>query len=55
VPEHKTVMVLRAPNFETARRLMVESGIVQTSTVHIYITESIKEFSEEIKKSTSIF
>lgn len=55
VPEHKTFMVLRAPNFETTRRLMVESGIVQTNTVHIYITESFEEFSKEIKKTIPIF
>lgn len=55
VPEHKTFMVLRAPNFETGRRLMVESGIVQTNTVKIYITESFEESRGEIKRTTPIF
>jgi len=55
VPEHKIFMVLRAPNFETVRRLMVESGIVQMNTVKIYTTESFEEFAEEVKKSTPIF
>jgi hypothetical protein len=55
VPEHKTFMVLRAPNFETARSLFVDSGIVQTNTVRIYITESFEEFAEEIKNTTPIF
>ena len=55
VPEDKTFMVLKAPNFETTRRLMVESGIAQTNTVHFYITESFEEFSGEIKKTTPIF
>ena len=55
VPEHQIFMVLKAPNFETVRRLMVESGIVQLNTVKIYTTESFEEFAEEIKKSTPIF
>lgn len=55
VPEHKVFMVLKATDFETARRLFVESGLVQTNTIKIYITESFAEFGEEIKKTNTIF
>jgi hypothetical protein len=55
VPGHKTYMVLRAPDYQTARRLFVESGIVQTNNVQIHVTESFDEFAEELKGSTPIF
>ncbi|MBV9691531.1 MAG: hypothetical protein JO202_17670 [Ktedonobacteraceae bacterium] len=55
VPEHKCFIVLKAPTFETARSLFVDSGIVQTNTVKIYVTESFEEFAEEIKGTTPIF
>jgi hypothetical protein len=55
VPGHKTYMVLRSPDFAAARRLVVESAIVQTNTVQIHITETFAEFAEEIKGSKPIF
>jgi hypothetical protein len=55
VPGHKTYMVLRAPDYPTARRLFVESGIVQTNNVQIHVTESFDEFAEEMKGSKPIF
>jgi hypothetical protein len=55
VPEHKTFMVLKAPDFKTVRSLFVESGIVQTNNVRIRILESFEEFAEEIKSSTPMF
>jgi hypothetical protein len=55
VPEHKCFMVLKAPNFETVRSLFVDSGIVQTNTVKIYVTESFEEYGEELKHTTPIF
>jgi hypothetical protein len=55
VPLHKTYMVLRGPDYGAARSLFVESGIVQTNSVQIYVTESFAEFGEEIKGSTPIF
>jgi hypothetical protein len=55
VPGHKTYLVMRAPDFVTARRLFVESGIVQTNSVQIHVTESFAEFGEEIKNSQPIF
>jgi uncharacterized protein with GYD domain len=55
VPEHQTFMVLRAPNFESVRRLMVESGFVQTNTVRIRQTETVEEYRNEIKSTTPIF
>jgi hypothetical protein len=55
VPGHRTYMVLRGPDYPTARRLFVESGIVQTNNVQIHVTESFDEFGEEIKGSKPIF
>jgi hypothetical protein len=55
VPDHKTYMVLRGPDYAATRRLFVESGIVQTNSVQIHVTESFDEFAEEIKGSTPIF
>jgi hypothetical protein len=55
VPGHKTYMVLRGPDYAAARRLFVESGIVQTNRVQIHVTESFAEFAEEIKGSEPIF
>jgi hypothetical protein len=48
-------MVLRGPDYPTARRLFVESGIVQTNNVQIHVTESFDEFAEEIQGSKPIF
>lgn len=55
VPEHQCIMAFKAPNFETARSLFVDSGVVQTNTVKIYITESFEEYGEELKRTTPIF
>ena len=55
VPGHKTYMVLKGPDFAAARRLFVESGIVQTNSVEIHVTETLAEFAEEITGSTPIF
>jgi hypothetical protein len=55
VPGHKTYMVLRGPDYAAARRLFVESGIVQTNSVQIHVTEGFAEFAQEIKGSTPIF
>jgi hypothetical protein len=55
VPGHKTYVVLRGPDYVTVRTLSVESGIVQTNSVQIYVTESFAEFGEEIKRSKPIF
>jgi hypothetical protein len=55
VPEHQTIMILRAPSFEAVRTFMVESGFVQTNTITIRQTESLEEFFNEIKGSTPIF
>jgi hypothetical protein len=54
VPGHKTYMVLRGPDSAAARRLFVESGLVQTNSVQIHVTESFAEFAEEIKGSKPI-
>jgi hypothetical protein len=48
-------MVLRGPDFAAARRLFVESGIVQTNSVQIYVTETFAEFAEEMKGSKPIY
>lgn len=55
VPEHKTFRVFRAPSFEVVRRLMAESGFVQTNTVTIRQTESVEEYQKEIETTTPIF
>jgi hypothetical protein len=55
VPEHQTIMVLRAPSFEAVRTLMVESGFVQTNTISVRQTESLEEFFNEIKGTTPLF
>jgi hypothetical protein len=55
VPEHKAFIVLKAASFETVRKLMVESGLVQTNTIKIYRTESFEEFGNEIKNSVPLF
>jgi hypothetical protein len=55
VPGHKTYMVLKGPDFAAARRLFVESGIVQTNSVQIHVTEPFAEFAEEIKGSKPVF
>jgi hypothetical protein len=55
VPGHKTYMVLKGPDFAAARRLFVESGIVQTNSVQIHVTETLAEFAQEITGSKPIF
>lgn len=55
VPEHQTIMILRAPSFEAVRTFTVESGFVQTNTITIRQTESLEEFFNEIKSTTPIF
>ncbi|MGB6442040.1 MAG: hypothetical protein WBF81_01930 [Thermoplasmata archaeon] len=52
VPEHQTIMVFRAPSFEAARTVMVETGFVQTNTITIRQTESFEEFTRENQGST---
>jgi hypothetical protein len=46
---------IRGPDFGAMRRLFVESGIVQTNSVQIHITETFAEFGEEIRGSETIF
>jgi hypothetical protein len=55
VPEHQTIMILRAPSFEACRTFMVETGFVQTNTISIRQTESVEEFFNEIKDSAPPF
>jgi hypothetical protein len=55
VPLHKTYMVLSGPDYAAVRSLFVQSGIVQTNSVQIHVTESFAEFAEEIKGSAPIF
>ena len=55
VPEHQTIMILRAPSFEVVRTFMVESCFVQTNTITVRQTESPEEFFDEAKSTTPIF
>lgn len=55
VPEHQTIMILRAPSFESVRKLMVDTGFVQWNTVTIRQTESVEEFLNETKNTAPIF
>jgi hypothetical protein len=55
VPGHKTYMVLKGPDFAAARSFFVESGIVQTNSVEIHVTETLTEFAEELTGSKPIF
>lgn len=55
VPGHKTYLVMRGPDFAAARRLFVESGIVQTNSVQIYITQSLTDFAKDVKNSQPLF
>jgi hypothetical protein len=55
VPGHNTYPALKGPDFAAARRLFVESGIVQTNGVQIHVTETFTEFAEEIKGSKPDF
>jgi hypothetical protein len=55
VPEHQTIMILRAPSFEAVRTFTVETNFVQINTVTIRQTESIEEFFNETQDSTPIF
>jgi hypothetical protein len=48
-------MVFRAPSFESVRKLMVETGLVQTNTITIRQTESLEEFANEIKTTAPLF
>jgi hypothetical protein len=48
-------MVLRGPDYAAARKLFVESGIVQTNSVQIHVTENFAEFAREIEGSKPIF
>jgi hypothetical protein len=52
--DHKMFMVLRAPNFEAVRNLMIKSGMVQTNTSHIYPTVSIEEALKITEELTPI-
>jgi hypothetical protein len=55
VPEHQTIMILRAPSFEAVRSFTVETKFVQINTVTIRQTESVEEFFAETKDSTPLF
>jgi hypothetical protein len=55
VPEHQTIMILRAPTFETVRTFTVETNFVQINTITIRQTESVDEFFAETKNSTPLF
>ncbi len=55
MPEHQTIMILRAPSFEAVRTFTVETGFVQINTITIRQTESIEEFFNETKDTTPLF
>jgi hypothetical protein len=55
VPEHQTIMILRAPTFEAVRTFTVETNFVQINTITIRQTESVEEFFDEAKYSTPLF
>jgi hypothetical protein len=55
VPEHQTIMILRAPSFEAVRTFTIETNFVQINTITIRQTESVEEFFNETKNSTPIF
>jgi hypothetical protein len=55
VPEHQTIMILRAPSFEAVRTFTVETNFVQINTITIRQTESVEEFFNETKDSTPLF
>jgi hypothetical protein len=55
VPEHQTIMILRAPTFEAVRTFTVETNFVQINTITIRQTESVEEFFNETKDSTPLF
>ena len=55
VVDHKIFMVLKAPNFETARKFIVESGIMQTNTIHIYPVVSFDEAMGMVGSLVPIF
>jgi hypothetical protein len=55
VPEHQTIMILRAPSFEAVRTMMVETNFVQINTISIRQTESVEEFFAETKDSEPLF
>jgi len=55
VPEHQTIMILRAPTFEAVRKFTVETNFVQINTITIRQTESVEEFFVEAKDSTPLF
>jgi aspartyl/asparaginyl-tRNA synthetase len=44
VPEHQTIMIVRAPSFEAVRTFTVETNFVQVNTITIRQTESVEEF-----------
>lgn len=55
VPEHQTIMILRAPTFEAVRTFTVVTHLVQVNTITIRQTESFEEFWEESKDSTPLW
>ena len=55
VPEHQTIMILRARSFEAVRTFTVETNFVQINTITIRQTESVEEFFNETKDSTPLF
>ena len=55
VPEHQTIMILRAPSFEAVRTFTVETNFVQINTITIRQTESPEEFFDETKDDAPLF
>jgi len=55
VPEHQTIMILRAPSFEAVRTFTVDTNFVQINTITIRQTESVEEFFNETKDSKPLF
>lgn len=55
VPEHQTIMILRAAAFEAVRTFTVETNFVQINTITIRQTESPEEFFAETKDSTPLW
>jgi hypothetical protein len=55
VPEHQTIMILRAPSFEAVRTFTVKTHFVQINTITIRQTESVEEFFDETKDDAPLF
>jgi aspartyl/asparaginyl-tRNA synthetase len=55
VPEHQTIMILRAASFEAVRTFTVKTHFVQINTITIRQTESVEEFFDETKDDAPLF